>query len=152
MAEDAHPPLLIRTRRGSLIAIGIVLFCTLRDVVTLYERYVLGHLGWFISSRFPPTRTSLIVDLFSTLVFTVALIFVVRYARASERWFLSIAIVDAVLDPLRDLNSALLANIHFYVRLVIECTLIPIGIQMYRTLPEKAACEGASGNETTHSS
>lgn len=135
-----------------MIAIGIVLFCTLRDVVTLYERYVLGHLGWFNSSRFPPTRTSLIVDLFSALVFTVVLIFVVRYAKASERWFLSIAIIDAVLDPLRNLNSVLLANIHFYVRLFIECTLIPIGIQMYRTLPEKPVCEGASGNETTHSS
>ncbi|HKF48278.1 MAG TPA: hypothetical protein VKB38_13030 [Terracidiphilus sp.] len=140
MIEEAHRPLLIRTKRGALIALGIAILLTLRNLVALYQRLP-GHEGWFTRYPLPPTTFSRFTDFFAAALFAWPLTSVLRRARAAERLFLGLWLAIVVLAPVRDLNSPALARIYEWVRIAIDFALIPVASWMYRTLPERATDE-----------
>lgn len=144
MKEDAHRPSLLRTRKVGFIALGIVVLCASRDIFNLYYRYVIGRASWFDRYHFPPSYLSLGVDIFTAVVFTFGLIFVMRQTRATERLFLAIAFAAIILEPLRDLKSATLVHFYRWLCITTDFALIPIGVQMCRALPQHAAPEDAS--------
>ena len=136
--------MLICTRRGAIIALLIGIVLALRNFRYLFELYVPGHTSWLTRYRFAPTQFSLIVDLYCTVLFIGAFIFILRRSRGGERVYFLVWTGIAVFSPLKDIHSA--ASIHAYEWLVatVELALIPSAVWLYRALPAPSALAGGN--------
>jgi hypothetical protein len=139
MNEQTQGPLIFHTRRGAVIALCIGILLTLRNFRYLFELYVPGHTTWLTRYRFPPTHFSTILDVWCAVLFTGALIFILRRSRGSERVYLALFLSTVIFAPIKYFPSA--ASVHAYTWLatILELALIPCAVWMYRTLPKYRA-------------
>jgi hypothetical protein len=134
MNFEAQAPLLIHTRRGAVGALCVWALFTLRNLRYLFEFYVPGHI-WLTRYNFPPTRFDRILDICCTLLFSGALVYLLRRCREGERIYLALFVSAAILAPLRDLPINTSIHVYTWLETILELALIPIAIWMYRSLP-----------------
>jgi len=126
---------LIHTRRGAIVALCVGILFSLRNFRYLYEFYVPGH-TWLTRYHFPPTLFDVTLHVWCAVLFTGALIFILRRCRGGERTYLALFVSAAVLAPLSDVRS--IASIHLYawIAALLELALIPSAVWIYRVLPQ----------------
>jgi len=139
MNDQTQVPLIFHARRGAIIALCFGILFTLRNFRYLFELYVPGHTTWLTRYRFPPTLFDIILHLWCAIFFAALLIFILRRTRSAERGYLAIFVSVVIFAPLSDIPS--LASLHFYawIAALMELTLIPSAVWMYRILPPHRA-------------
>jgi hypothetical protein len=138
---DGQPrgPLLIRTRRGALIALSVAILLELRNLRYLFEIYVPGHTSWLTRYRFQPTEYDLILAIACSVIFAGVFVFILRRAVGGERIYLAIFAGIVVLGPLSYIPAIASMHLLAWTSAVVELGLIPSAIRMCKTLPTQAS-------------
>jgi hypothetical protein len=137
---------LFHTRRGAIIALCVGILFSLRNFRYLFEHYVPGH-TWLTRYHFPPTLFDVILHLCCTVLFTGALLFILRRCRGGERIYLALFVGAAVLAPIGDLPSFASAHVYTWLQAILDLALVPTAVWMFKTLPRNRATVGSSSGE-----